>query len=123
MADKRLNNPRSLFILAVGLIAVLSVAGCSDTASSGTTAPSHMAVTTFGCQSEATAERIGQLNAQNDRAAAVQFVAGNISTGECASFNKGAAVFVEARTLTGLIKIRPQGTAIAYWTVSEAVGP
>jgi hypothetical protein len=72
----------------------------------------------FGCQSRETFERIINLNAQGDHDAAGTAIALGMAGGECAALERGSEIYVEdTAILAGLVKVRPRGKLVAYWTV------
>lgn len=83
----------------------------------------HMSKAMFGCQSLDTDHQITKLLVEHDEGAAEDFIRGNIATGECIELAAGDTVYVEDFKITGLKKVRPQGSATSYWTMSEVVGP
>lgn len=82
----------------------------------------HISAATFGCQSLDTANQIGKLIGEHDRAAELQLEQQGFANGDCANLDVGTAVYIEEVKLDGLIRVRPQGSTLAYWTVSNAVG-
>lgn len=82
----------------------------------------HIATPIFGCKSRDTADHVSQLLGHHQREAAVDFVRGNIATGECDELRKGEAIAV-VQSGIGMVKVQRPGDAAGYWTVSEAVGP
>jgi hypothetical protein len=82
----------------------------------------HISTPIFGCKSRDTADHISRLLGQHQRAAAVDFVRGNIATGECDELQKGEAIAV-VQSGIGMVKVQRPGEAAGYWTISEAVGP
>lgn len=105
-------------------VASLYVAGCENTGSAGADQVSkHITVATFGCQSLDTANQIGKLIAEHDKAAELEFTQRAFATGDCANLDAGQEVYVEESQSAGLIKVRPKGHSVTYWTVSNVVGP
>ena len=82
----------------------------------------HMTQEMYGCQSLDTDHQITHLLVEHDESAAEDFIRANIATGECAELGAGETVYVEDFKISGLKKVRPQGSTESYWTVSEVIG-
>lgn len=114
---------RSVAAVAAMVLACALIAGCSK---SGSAVPVqyHLSMTEFGCVQHATQDRIGQLDAEGDKTAALAFIRQNLATGECIEFNKGSIVYVDdAEAWSGLDKVHAQGSPNGYWIVASVVKP
>lgn len=81
----------------------------------------HIVSPSFGCQSRKSVQHVIQMDVENDKQAAMQAIQDGIDSGECVSFETGDIVHFEDWKLTGLTKVRPQGSQLSYWTTTEAV--
>ena len=123
MIERSTVAARGLMAFAVTLIS-LSVTGCEGAGSAGTDQVSkHITVATFGCQSLDTANQIGKLIGEHDKAAELELTQRAFATGDCANLDAGQEVYIEESHSTGLVKVRPKGHSVTYWTVSNVVGP
>lgn len=76
----------------------------------------------FGCIDKEQHNSLLSMILQNDTQAFTKGLGKAIRSGACTRFPQGKRVFgLDVEITTGLIRIRPEGSDIAYWTVRQAI--
>jgi hypothetical protein len=76
----------------------------------------------FGCIDKEKHNSLVSMIVQNDTQAFTKGLGKAIKNGACIRFPQGKRVFgLDVEITTGLIRIRPEGSDIAYWTVRQAI--
>jgi hypothetical protein len=73
----------------------------------------------FGCADREYFDRLVKMKVQGDEEAVGNGIRIGLVSGQCVMLKAGDPVFVEDRNW-GLIKVRPVGKQIGYWTFMEA---
>jgi hypothetical protein len=74
----------------------------------------------LGCQDRPEFERLSSMRSSGDRAAFTQAATPAFVAGRCVVLDKGTEVYLEDVAMwSGVAKVRPRGSAIAYWMYFE----
>jgi len=76
----------------------------------------------IGCVSEATFKSISAMRNQGDNVATASRLMPELAAGRCVMFKQGDVVFLsDTKIFSGMIKVRPVGVTLEYWTNIEAL--
>ncbi|MDP9990411.1 hypothetical protein J2W28_000206 [Variovorax boronicumulans] len=75
-----------------------------------------------GCVNREVYDQLTKIAVQGDSEAFTRALGGSIITGQCVIFKRGDLVFIDDTAMfSGLVRLRPKGQVLAYWTAMETI--